>query len=274
MNMREVLEGLGLPADAAVEPAAGGASGSAWMVRAADQAYALRLSTSGPIAEGRLMAMTAARAAGLPAPKVVRRASADGQEAVLLAWLPGITLMDVVRRDRRDAPHWGRKMGELQRRLHAVPSPAEVVAVLVDDSRPFAAGRDVAGLPSGDALLHLDWHPLNLLVDPGAGEICGIVDWDNARRGHRSLDLARTLSILRLDPSVSTLPNDVGAMLQALIDGWADGYGPEAGAIPEACHRWAAREMLDDLEPRYRGTPEVLEPIRQAANPPITPAAG
>jgi len=39
----------------------------------------------------------------------------------------------------------------------------------------------------GDDLVHLDYHPGNILVS--AGRISGVVDWDGARRGDRRLDL-------------------------------------------------------------------------------------
>ena len=266
MRLAEVVERLGIPAGAAIEPAAGGASGSAWMVRAAGATYAMRLSDAGPMAESRVAAMAAARAAGLPAPELLARATLGGGEALLLSWLPGVTLMEVIRTEPSDAPLWGRRMGELQARLHRAPAPPGVIDLLADDTRPFRAGMEGGRpLPSGDSLLHLDCHPLNLLVDRDAGEICGVVDWDNARRGHPWLDLARTMSILTLDPAVADAPSEVRGVVPAFIDAWLDGYGSMARSIPRACQRWAARVMLDDLEPRYVATPELLEPIRAAA---------
>jgi len=101
-----------------------------------------------------------------------------------------------------------------------------------------------------------------MLVDPDRGEICGIVDWDNARRGHPSLDLARTHSILTMDPALFTVPTSCAWGLVPSGTRGADGYGPLARAIPAACRSWAARVMLADLEPRYAATPEVLDPIR------------
>jgi Ser/Thr protein kinase RdoA (MazF antagonist) len=162
-----------------------------------------------------------------------------------------------------DAKHWGHRMGELQRRLHDVVAPSSVPAVVGDRGHPFGAGATVAGLPDGRALLHLDWHPLNLLVD-AHGEIRGIVDWDNARRGHAVLDVARTHAILTLDPGVATLPAEFRASLPAFLDAWAAGYGLRLDAIPAACRLWAARVMLADLEPRHASTPAALEPIRRA----------
>lgn len=154
-------------------------------------------------------------------------------------------------------------MGEAQQRLHEIVAPLLVFGVDTEGVHPFDAGREVAGLPQGDRLLHLDWHPLNLLVDEASGELSGIVDWDDARRGHPLLDLARTHSVLTMEPSLAWRPTAVRPHLGAFAEAWAAGYGSEAGAIPGLCHVWAGRVMLADLHGRYRDTPESLDHLRR-----------
>ena len=258
----DVVRRLGLGPDAVIEPAAGGASGSAWKVRAAGDSYVLRLATSNALTESRLAAMATALAAGLPAPRLIRWVTTAEVDAVLLSWLPGRSLYDVLVDDPTGTRRWGRLMGEMQRRLHGLVAPTAVIDVLGDGVHPFAAGGAVADLPVGDALLHLDWHPLNLLVDEGS-RISGIIDWDNARRGHPSLDLARTHSLLTVEPSIATLPEGIRSHLDELVEAWADGYGHEAREIPAVCHAWAGRVMLADLEPRYAGSPTALDGLRR-----------
>lgn len=260
--LEAALRALGLPDDADVNPAAGGASGSAWRVDLAEGTFVIRFAGSPPIARSRLAAMEAASAAGLPVPEIVRAATSTHGEVVLLRWLPGVSLLDAVSRAPTDTTHYAKRMGALHRRLHAIAAPPDVVRVADDGGHPFNAGRDVAGLPRGDRLLHLDWHPLNLLVDESAGAIVGVVDWDNARAGDPSLDLARTRSILTREPSLADLPRHVRDRLPALLDGWAEGYGAGARAIPIAAEVWAGRVMLADLAPRSRDRPEALDPIR------------
>lgn len=262
--LSDALLALGLPPDASVMPAAGGASGSAWRVTAGAASYVLRFERSVALTDARVAAITAARSAGLPAPALVRRAHVGDHEAILLSWLPGMTLLDAILRAPATTAEWGMRMGAMQRRLHAVAAPLGMPFAAIDAAHPFAAGRAVPNLPDGDRLLHLDWHPLNLIVEPGRGDISGIVDWDNARAGHPLLDVARTESIMTLDPGVAGLPNDMQARVAEFVDAWADGYGPDARAIPPACRAWAAHVMLADLEPRYRATPGILDPIRRA----------
>jgi aminoglycoside phosphotransferase (APT) family kinase protein len=255
------LSALGLSTLAAVEPVGRGASASAWQLESDGRRYILRLSDSDELTTARLSALAAARVADLPVPRLVRRAKTSLGEAVLLSWLPGIPLADAVAQSPESVRDLGHAMGAMQRRLHEVTAPMDVPAVVTDPDHPFVAGRGIPGLPDGDALLHLDWHPLNILVDPASPAITGIVDWDNARRGHPLLDLARTSSILTVDPSLASLPAQLRDVLASFREAWADGYGPGARSIPAECHLWAGRVMLADLESRH--VPAALEPLRR-----------
>jgi Ser/Thr protein kinase RdoA (MazF antagonist) len=217
------------------------------------------------MAAGRLAAMAAARAAGLPAPAFVARGSLPDGQALLLEWLPGVSLFEVLARKPGDAEEWGSVMGEAQRRLHAVTAPDAVIRVDAPGVHPFDAGCGLEGLPAGIALLHLDWHPLNLLVDEDGGTLVGIVDWDNARRGHPLLDVARTESMLTIEPALTDLPDALRDGLPALRRGWMAGYGPGAPTIDATARRWAARVMLTDLAPRYADDPSRLDEVRRKA---------
>jgi len=255
----EVLERLGVSADATAQPAAGGASASAWRVAGGGETFMLRRSSS-RLAPGRLAAMDAARRAGLPTPALLARAAWDGAEALLLSWLPGTPMFDRLASEPAAAGRLGAIMGEAQRRLHAIKAPSALPAALEDRSHPFVAGSDAADLPDGDRLLHLDWHPSNLLVDE-RDQLSGIIDWDNARRGHPLLDLARTESILRVDPALASLPLAIRDRLADFLEAWADGYGPDARAITRPARRWAGRVMLADLAPRYADAPHLLRAV-------------
>jgi len=261
--LTDAMSRLGLPPEAVVEPAPGGATGTVWRVRTATASYTMRLASSSRLTDGRLAAIAAARDAGLPAPELIRRASTPDGEAVLLSWLPGGPMYGSLRRDPTRARRWGQLTGELQRRLHEIDAPDAVIDVRAEGLHPFDAGRSIVGLPEGRALLHLDWHPLNLLVDEREERIRGIVDWDNARRGHPLLDLARTHSLLTVQPSLADMPASLRARLGDFRDGWADGYGLATRTIPRACHLWAGRVMLADLEPRYADAPAALDQLRR-----------
>ncbi|SDT03416.1 phosphotransferase enzyme family protein [Actinopolymorpha singaporensis] len=254
-TVAEALAAVDLPADAAVE-AAGGATGETWKVWYDGTPYALRCAAPGSGIPAQLAAMRAAGSAGLPVPEVVRHAGNDRLEVLLLSWLPGRTVADVLRAGLGSARRLGELMGAAHRELHRVPAPAEVAAA-VDARAAAPAGLD----RTAGALLHLDWHPLNVLVD--GDEVSGIVDWVNARRGHPLLDIARTYALLTVDPALAVLPASERNLLGELADGWAAGYGPEATSIPADCLRWAGQMMLADLARRYAHGPDALEPLRR-----------
>src|SRR5262249_28606808 len=65
-----------------------------------------------------------------------------------------------------------RTLAELHKRLHEIDAPAGLRAV-----------------GDGDTLLHLDFHPENVLLSPN-GPV--VIDWTNARRGSAPLDVAMT----------------------------------------------------------------------------------
>ncbi len=104
--------------------------------------------------------MEHARSAGYPVPAVheVR------EDALVLERIEGPTMMqDLGQRPWRLKAH-ARLLAELHRQLHAIPY-------------------------EGAVLLHLDLHPLNVLLSPH-GPV--VIDWTNARAGEAALDVAMT----------------------------------------------------------------------------------
>ena len=255
----EVLAAVGLPADTVAEPA-GGATGQLWKVTSEGTPYALRTGGSTALSV-HLAAMTTAGGAGLPVPEVVGRGSTQsGHGVVLLSWLPGLAVFDAVLAEPERAYEIGTLVGAAQRMLHDVEAPAELGGALDAPPSSWPTPGAVDGLPPGTALLHLDWHGLNLLVE--GSRISGVLDWDNARSGHPLLDLARTHSLLTVEPTFATLAPVERRILAELTDGWIAGYGPAAAEIPAACHAWAGRVMLGDLARRYATRPEALVELR------------
>lgn len=285
----EILRCVGLPVDAVVEPA-GGATGSQWKVHAPDGTFALRVSSSKDEVATELAAMAAARSVGLPVPEVVSRGRTPTQEVVLCTWLRGAPIYDVLRTRPGDAYRFGHLMGVAQRALHRAPAPAALPAVsppVVDATVTVGGdgaasgdgvgesdrGQAVAGqgdalvgdqptapLAAGSVVLHLDFHPYNVLVDDDG--ISGIVDWVNARAGHPLLDLARTHALLTIEPELRKLPLAARRIVATLAEGWADGYGDAAREIPPICHAWAGAAMLVERASRYAHDPTLLTELR------------
>lgn len=263
----EVLASVDLPPDTPVE-LAGGATGEMWKVRTPDGPLALRCAPTGDGMTALVAAMVAAGHAGLPVGEILRRAHHGGSDILLSSWLPGTTVLEALRQEPGRAHRLGQLMGEAQRTLHELPAPADLPGVPAWHGHALDARAskgpvtsDHLGPPVGGALLHLDWHPLNILVD--GDKVSGVVDWVNARAGHPLLDVARTHALMTVNPMLAMLTPQERAFLGELTRGWVVGYGPQADSIPPACHRWAGEMMLADLSARYAADPEGLEPLRR-----------
>ncbi len=134
-------------------------------------------------------------------------------------------------------------------RLADVPAPDGLRAA------PGAPEDPGGGHPA--RLLHLDLHPLNLLVS-AEGALTGVLDWANAAAGPPVLDRARTWAILTLDPAARAL--HASPLFQALAAGWTEAASLDT--VPAAARAWACRFMLIDLSRRY--SPADLTHVRQA----------
>lgn len=253
----EALTAVGLPADARWE-ATTGATGELFRVSVGDATYALRLVSSASAVVGVLAVMAAARGAGLPVPELMRQADWANGHALLFEWMPGSSVPAAVDSDPAGAGELGRQLGITQRVIHQITAPAGLPAVKDNPFGPPTYPIDSSGLPDGNALLHLDWHPLNVLVDNR--RLTAVLDWDNARAGHPYADLARTHTLFTVDPALAQLSPAHRTALDELAKGWAEGYGPEASSIPPACLAWAGRAMLRDLGRRYSDAE--LAPVR------------
>ncbi len=247
-----VLAAMGLPAPDTVERATGGADTLVWRVELGGGVFALRLLRPGEERRCRreVAAITAAADAGLPVCTVRAEGRWEGRPALLMDWCAGQTLRDAVVARPADARRLGRRFGEVQAALHEVAAPAALDAGWLDAGGPPAEpvrGR-LRSLPVRmDALIHLDYHPLNVLTD---GErITGVIDWANAGAGDPRADLARTLSILHL---FYREPGSPSLTVDRFVVGWREGYAAVAGVAVDGelapFFAWSGLAMMTDQE--------------------------
>jgi aminoglycoside phosphotransferase (APT) family kinase protein len=124
-----------------------------------------------PTLEANVMAYLAER--GFPVPAVH---AVEGRDMVIER-LEGRTLLDAIgRRPWRTSEH-AAILADLHQRLHRIPAP------------PFLE----RGTDAGDAILHLDLHPRNVVMTT-RGPV--VIDWTSAARGSGSVDVALTWLIL------------------------------------------------------------------------------
>ncbi len=258
-----IMEMLGVAGVIQATPVPGGADTIIWRVEETDQVSALRLFRPEQMAMVRreVAAMTAITAAGIPVPEIRAEGIWRDRPVLLLSWMPGRPLRDELRARPWRAWALGMQFGRQQAAIHAVAAPAAVrghptswIAWAEPDDALRECLCEAARGP--DVLLHLDFHPMNVLV--AGGQISGVLDWANTRAGDSRADLARTASILRFAPLDAALPQMLTRVVRrVLIAGWRQGYretaGPVGGMAP--FYAWAGAVMVRDLTPRP-GRPE------------------
>jgi aminoglycoside phosphotransferase (APT) family kinase protein len=136
----------------------------------------LRRSRAGHSMAVEARTMEHARAHGYPVP-AVDQISDDGTDLVMER-VDGPSMFAALSRRPWTVRQQGRLLAELHQRLHEIPAPEWVA------DAPFG---------SGDRLLHLDLHPLNVILS-AKGPV--VIDWPNARRGDANADVALTWVLL------------------------------------------------------------------------------
>lgn len=264
LDPHAVLAALGFPGAASAEPVGGGSDTLIWRIEHGRDRYALRVFRPEQAALSRreVVAMVAAAAGGVPVPRVHAAGAWRDRPALLLSWCPGRPLGDELRARPWRALSLGVRFGRMQAAIHALPVPPP----LLDHPVPWRAwaGPDAAldaclhaVAPRADVLLHLDYHPLNVMVD--GGRIAAVLDWANARPGDPRADLARTAGILRFAPPASgVLTLAARATLRLFEVGWRHGYRQAAGPIGGMApfYAWAGAVMARDLASRL-GRPDL-----------------
>lgn len=271
----EVLALFGRAQKPSAVPIFGGADARLWRVDGWGPPYALRL--LGPDratqAEIEQAAMTQAHRAGVLVPRVLAARVWHDHPALLLDWMPGMALADILKTEAGDlsvVASLGEQFGAVLAAIHRVTAPPGLPTGWPNwpHAKPELAAhlRTVELRPT--VLLHLDFHPRNVLVDRGA--VTAVLDWANAHAGDPRADLARTLGILELLPLPAPLdPVRAAALRRAFIQAWRRGYREAGGSfvgLAPFCW-WAGEAMEQDLARLEFGQPpwftmEFLDRVR------------
>jgi len=239
-----ILSALGWQAEGPITPVAGGWDNHLWRFVTADgRRHALRVyrayegrdpAAAAHTAANEAAAMNAARAAGLPAPAVEALSDYNGAPCFILEWMPGVPMLDALGSRPWRLERLGREFGRLQARLHRA-DPAGLRELRAEDLRGIIPDEDlnqrVIRELSGRTFCHLDYHPINVLVDKG--KLSAILDFTPAAVTDLRLDLAMTKAALLVAPLP---PSPLNPLLQVvrrlLARAWERGYRLEAGAFP------------------------------------------
>jgi aminoglycoside phosphotransferase (APT) family kinase protein len=183
----------------------------------------VRRARDGRSLEREASVMRHARRHGFPAPEVF---DAEGPD-ILMERIDGPSMMqDVARRPWRLRAH-ARLLAELHRQLAAIRAPGWL---------PAAEGC------IGNSLLHLDLHPLNVLITPDGPRV---IDWATACRGPAAADVANTWLTMATVPVSGPVPRaGRHLMLRTFLEG-VDREAARPYLIAMAERRSGDRNTLD-----------------------------
>lgn len=115
---------------------------------------------------------------------------------------------------------------------------------LTEEERKRAAER-IGALADGDAILHLDYHPDNIMT---AGEDYTVIDWMTAARGTPAADVAATLFLLNECEMIPGLSPAVAAVLEFLrkkiCNKYYKIYKAETGLNDREVEQWRLPFMI------------------------------
>lgn len=260
----KILRALGRTEPAVATTIRGGADATIWRVDQAGKTFALRLLRPNQTgqAQRELCSMSAAASAGVPVPGVIEAGTWGDRPAMLVEWADGTTLaqaLSVASAHSSSAESLGRRFGEVHAAIHRTPAPAELVGDWKPWPSPFPEVLELLATVNlrPPVLIHLDYHPLNVLCDQGA--ITAVLDWANAYAGDPRADLARTMAIVELTPAPPHMDSTIfETNRRSFLHGWLSSYTAEGGSfdgIAPFCW-WAGLGMLYEHTPRI-GRPDL-----------------
>ena len=226
---------------------------------------------AGPALDREAVALRGANAAGMPVPRVYDLVDVEGRRALIMERVRGVDMLG-----RLGSKPWtlvgaGAKLGRLHAHLHETIAPNELPSLQEVIAQRIAASPYVPepvrepvlailrGLPDGDRLCHLDFHPANVMVD---GDRMTVIDWPGATRGDPLADVALTTIILRGgkttpgSPLMTRLLAPLGR--KVLLGGYLRGYRAARAIDQEPFERWSVVAATLRLSYDIAGEAEAL----------------
>src|SRR5262245_21649680 len=214
-----------------------------WRVDAADgQRFALRVFRPDQVmtCQREVAVMRALAEQPVPVPSVAAFGSSDNRPAILMSWCAGQPILQTLAAKPWRVWTLGTALGRIHARIHNVPVDANLMQLL--------PAIEIGNRPR--SILHMDFHPLNVMCE-GRG-ITGVLDWANVALGDPRVDLARTVTLLRLAPTPPGSPTPLIRSLRVILElAWRTGYRrldrPDAFRGMNPFYVWAGEWMERDL---------------------------
>ncbi|GAA0339834.1 hypothetical protein GCM10008967_32750 [Bacillus carboniphilus] len=261
MDIRRIIKGVIEDANVSFEQVNGGFDSSVWKVETATRKkLALRIVTADRyedfLMEKEIIDFAASQM--IPAPAVRTVKIVDDLAVMVSDWVSGQTVLEELISNPEQAFSIGEEFGRVQAKIHnlrkadtLIQIPGNWLKPATDEEKDVFEKIDTLTKEDTKTLLHLDYHPLNVMME--IGKITAVLDWVNAGFGDPRLDVARTYSILQFEQLRQTSPfEELKPTLQEFEKGWLKGYTEIAGELKsiELFHKWAGIRHARDLGDR------------------------
>jgi hypothetical protein len=187
-------------------------------------------------------------------PEVVANGEIDGHDVLLMTLAAGTTVAEALEHDPDHVTGIATGLGALLGAINWLPAPAGLAPA---DAWLDRAGPELAplrarmqALPNADRLLHLDFHPQNVMVD--GEEVTAVIDWTNTLPGPPHIDLGRSRAILHMVRTLPRLSPEIAALMErfetGLVAAHARHHGPDPD--PDLTLAWGVGTQCVDFAPQ------------------------
>lgn len=206
--------------------------------------YALRLLPKDNVnqfhTEKKMMEIAASQA--IPVPKIYTVMVCGEHAVMLMEWAGGQTVLAELQVQPENARLIGQEFGKMQATINSIVMHDDEVKAswLTPDEEEEELYYRINAVKKSEArLLHLDFHPLNVLIENG--KITAVIDWANASFGDYRFDFARTYSILEQVGK----DHFAGEVLVEFEKGWKEGYEQEISPLEnmDLFNAWAGLRL-------------------------------
>lgn len=143
---------------------------------------------------------------GLKIPQLEEVKKIDGKWAIVLDYIEGKTLAEIIENDRKNLEMYMEKFVDIQIEIHSKRSPLlnklkDKMSRKIDETNLDATTRyelhtRLEGMPKHNKVCHGDFNPSNIIITPAGGYY--VLDWSHATQGNASADVARTYLLFSL----------------------------------------------------------------------------
>lgn len=131
---------------------------------------------------------------GLKIPQLEEVKKIDGKWAIVLDYIEGKTLAEIIENDRKNLEMYMEKFVDIQIEIHSKRSPLlnklkDKMSRKIDETNLDATTRyelhtRLEGMPKHNKVCHGDFNPSNIIITP-AGDYY-VLDWSHATQGNAS----------------------------------------------------------------------------------------